>query len=132
MKPKVLVADDLPDVQEMVKESLTALSNDGVEILQALDIISAKRMVKDNPDIKVIVMDYYMPLRADDPKKSVNINTIDLIHELRERFLFKGSIIAASSDEDNRKLQLAAGCDCETEKRAENIAKKVMEVLNLS
>jgi CheY-like chemotaxis protein len=132
MKPKVLVADDLPDVQEMVKEHLSALSHDGIEILQALDIISAKRLFKNNPDIKAIVMDFYMPLRGDDPEKSLSSNTLDFIHELRERFLFRGPIIASSSTEENRKLQLAAGCDHETEKRVADIAKKVMEVLNLS
>ena len=122
MKPKVLVADDLPDVQDMVKENLSVLSSDGIEVLQALDIISAKRLFKENPDIRVIVMDYYMPLRADDPEKRMsNSNTLEFIHE-RGDFLAKN---VENFEHDSRfPRQVVAYC-CDRVER-------VREVLNES
>jgi CheY-like chemotaxis protein len=125
--PKVLIVEDWPDNQEMIKQKLEEATCGNIVVLQALDIITAKILFRDNPDIKAIIMDYLMPMRSDDPSRMDN--TADLIREFRKRFGFTGPIIATSGEEDNRKIQLKAGCDHEAEKR--QASKKVIEILNL-
>lgn len=57
-KVRVLVADDEPRLRELVRDFL---ERDGYEVLAADDGEVAVRLVRDNPDVGVVILDVMMP-----------------------------------------------------------------------
>lgn len=114
-KKTVLFVEDDPVTQEQFRMRMKIFVN----VLQATTLSEAEAVIKANPDIDLMAFDGNLR----DPE-----NTCMLISEIRKTFA--GPMVAASSDEYMRSMQLESGCDHQTEKKF--LASYILHELGLS
>jgi len=73
MKTKVLVVDDSPTERTIMKKTLLNML---FQVLEASSGKEALKILENNPDIKLIVLDYYLPEE----------DTIQLIYAIRKKY----------------------------------------------
>lgn len=83
---KVLIVDDSKVALDVISKVITSLYP-GINLIQAVNGEIALQTVMQNPDIKIILTDYEMP----------QMNGLELIKQIRERFTFDDKIIIAVS-----------------------------------
>jgi len=107
---KVLLIEDDQKIADLIILRLGRTS----KILLASTIREAFKKFEENPDIIIIIMDYWMPINTGKP---ANKNTLELVAFIRKKF--KGPIIATSNDPQcNRKL-MEAGCNYKCDDKLE-------------
>lgn len=95
-KPKVLVVDDEVYIRESYKEDIAGFAL----VIEAGTHAQALEQLKENPDIKIIVMDGCL---------GGSFDTESLVMEMRKSFT--GHMIAASSSRAYCRRLVAAGCN---------------------
>lgn len=90
-----------------------------LNLLQAFNIKEAEKFVADNPGIDLIVVDACVPGNT--------INTKNFVSATRR--VFKGPMIASSSEPDYTKELIAVGCNYEANKN--EVPFLVLKLLNL-
>ena len=114
---KVLVIDDNIDIQETFFKVLKYLIKD-VDVLQAFTIWEAKKFFTENLDIDLIIVDAQLSSEG-------IAETIELIKEFRK--IFKGPMIAASTNLELNKRLVKSGCNYQTPKDdIINVLKKIL------
>jgi CheY-like chemotaxis protein len=113
-KPKVLLVEDIDFFHGLLKEKL----GDKIIVLSAFTIDQARDIFEKNPDIKAVIMDFFVPGKTEQ-------NTLGLTGEIRAKF--SGPMIATSATSQTELLK--AGCDHETDKQ--DAWKKIKELLGL-
>lgn len=121
--PKVLIIEDDHFYQNKWLRDLAGRAN----IIRAFDQEEGRKLFAEHPDVKMIVMDGYVPasaarLPADKPGQAT---TLELVRELRQKF--SGKMLAVSSS-INRDLK-TAGCDevCEDKDEVGAVVLKLLD-----
>lgn len=112
---KLLIVDDDRSWQRSLARSL----QEKVTLLQAFSLEQGEQIFLANPDVDLIVMDGCVP--------GYRLNSLPLIRKIRETY--KGPIVAASSDADNREEMVRAGCSHNV--RPANLFEIFKELLDL-
>ncbi|MEK7650370.1 MAG: hypothetical protein AAB364_00655 [Patescibacteria group bacterium] len=121
--PKVLIIEDDHFYQNKWLRDLAGRAN----IVRAFDQEEGRKMFAEHPDVKMIVMDGYVPNSSaktltDKPGEAT---TLELVRELRKSF---AGVILAVSSSINRDLK-SAGCDevCEDKDEVGAVVLKLLD-----
>lgn len=104
LKQKVLIIEDSRAMLDFLRREVKDGIMD-VRVFGAVSIGEGERLVSENLDADVVVMDACVP--------GAEINTVPLVRKIREEFGFRGPMIAMSTEAGFRRLLKEAGCDYE-------------------
>jgi two-component system KDP operon response regulator KdpE len=120
-KKRVLVVEDEPVVQQMVRVLMTRL---GLETIQAMDVSSAVQVLRNKPLPDLVLLDLGLP----------DIDGLELLRQMRGKEMFDDLpviILSTLSEPDQIRAALDLGADRYVTKTtmAHNLVKTVQEVL---
>lgn len=120
-RKRVLVVDDDPQVQDLIR---ALLSRFGYEIIPALNVASAVTVLRSKPLPDVVLLDLMLP----------DVDGLELLRQMREKTLFDDLpiiIVSALADPVQIRKGLEMGADRYITKPAitHNLVKTVQEVL---
>lgn len=101
---KILVINDSADVQIRIASFFKVAGEGEIKIIQAFNPAEARKKLEENPDVKVIMMDFDFGLGWQ--------NGAELTRNIIENG-FTGEIIAMSSSKDSRMKIVKAGAKWE-------------------
>jgi len=116
-RQKVLIVEDNPGMFAFLRKEVMGEVKD-VRVLGAISVDEGEKLISENLDADVVVMDGRLLGGA---------STVLLVHKIREKLGFRGTMIGTSTDPDSRRLLVEAGCDCESPKGS--LHTKLIEVL---
>jgi two-component system, OmpR family, alkaline phosphatase synthesis response regulator PhoP len=120
-KKRILVIDDEPAVQELIR---LILERWGFEMIQALDVASGVEVLRQKPLPDLVLLDLMLP----------DVDGLELLRQIRETKVFDNLpviIVSALVDSDRIRKGLEMGADRYITKPAmsHNLLKTVQEVL---
>ena len=122
-KKRILVIDDEPDMQELIR---VILGRWGYELIPALNVASAVEVLRQKPLPDLVLLDMMLP----------DIDGLELLRQIRETKVFDNLpviIVSALADSDKIRKGLEIGADRYITKPAigHNLLKTVQEVLKI-
>ncbi len=120
-KKRILVIEDEPPVQDMIKSLLERF---GYEIIPALNVQSAVNILRGKPLPDLVLLDIMLP----------DVDGLDFLRQMREKDYFDSLpivIVSALADPDKIRKGLELGADRYVTKPGivHNLPKTVMELL---
>ena len=120
-KKRILVIDDEPDIQELIR---LILERFGYELIPALNVNTAVEVLRQKPLPDLVLLDMMLP----------DIDGLELLRQIRETKVFDDLpviIVSALADSDRIRKGLDMGADRYITKPAigHNLLKTVQEVL---